>query len=276
MLNSSIELSPKQPEFVLATTDYAKRSLMKHNIAHFYQFVAETDKMGVIPDACVDILFWKKDGKINSMIAGTRLEKQEIKTELKSEYFGIRFMPGINPINGIIKLSELVNNEEIFEDMIPSSDEKERLLDGIYFANTFEDKINVFINFYSNHFDKQIEDKHSLKYVLLDKIIKADGDLKLMDLCDFTGYSQRYLNKIINKEYGVSPKDLIQFIRFQKAIGNLTGTLNHTNCISTALETGYYDQSHFNKEFKKFSGLTPKHYVENLLTHSYDKKLHIR
>ena len=269
------ELNPKQPEFVLATSNYSKKYLMKYNLAHFYQFTAESDKMGVIPDACVDILFWKKDGKLHTKIAGTFLEKGVTDTDLKCEYFGVRFMPGVNPVSGVVELSDLVNNEEVFEDMISSHDEKEKLLEDMSFATTFEHKINVFMNYYSKHFDTQVEDKTSIKYALRNEILKSGGNLKLSELSAFTGYTERYLNKKVHEEFGMNPKNLIRFIRFQKSVSNLIDTIHCVNCVDTALESGYFDQSHFIKEFKQFTGLTPKSYIDNLLINAYDKKLHI-
>lgn len=267
-------LNPKQPEFVLATSSYTKKYFMNYNIAHFYQFTAESDRMGVIPDACIDILFVKKDGKIMTRIAGTRFEKGEATTEKNGEYFGVRFMPGFNPASRKITLSELVDHEENFENMITLSDEKERLLESMYDTVSFEEKINIFLDFYNNTCDCE-EDKNSLKYVLRNEIIKSNGDIKLSELSILTGYSQRYLNKKVHEDFGMNPKSLIRFIRFQKSINDLIKTLNDVHCIDTALDSGYYDQSHFNKEFKQLSGLTPTHYIENLLLHSYDKKLHI-
>ncbi len=73
----------------------------------------------------------------------------------------------------------------------------------------------------------------------------------------------------------MNPKSLIQFIRFQKAIGSLTDTIDRINCINTAMESGYYDQSHFIKDFKKYSGQTPHHYIDHLLCNAYPKKLHV-
>lgn len=278
MVNYSInqsDLNPKQPEFVLATSSYTKKFLMDCNIAHFYQFTAESDRMGVIPDACIDILFLKKDGKVTTRIAGTRFEKGEAFTERNGEYFGVRFMPGFNPVGNIIKLSELVDHEEIFEDMITLTDEKERLLENMFEANTFEDKIKVFMDFYKGVCEKEIEDKNSLKFFLRNELLKSSGDIKLCDLSILTCYSERYLNKKIHEDFGMNPKSLIRFIRFQKSVNNLIQTLGNVHYINTALESGYYDQSHFNKEFKLLAGLTPSLYVENLLSHSYDKKLHI-
>lgn len=270
----STALKPKQPEFVLATSDYRKKVIMKHNIAHFYQFTAESDKLEVIPDACIDILFWKKDGKIVTKIAGTVLEKAESNAELNSECFGVRFMPGVNPVYKSLPLYEIVNKEWEFASMI-SHDEKEKLLESMFFANTIEEKIKIFMDYYINYIEHRAEDFFSLKNYLRNEIINSNGDLKLSDLSIKTGYSERYLNKKIHEDFGMNPKNLIRIIRFQKAVDNLTATIGNTNCINTALDYGYYDQSHFIKDFKKLSGLTPISYVNNLLSHSYNKKLHV-
>ncbi len=273
--HNSIVLRPKQPEFVLATSNYTKKELMKYNIAHFYQFTSEANKLSVIPDACIDILFWKKDGKLVTKIAGTRLEKGETDAELNGEYFGVRFMPGVNPASNTVSLCDFINQEYDFEGMITSYEEKEKLLEELFFASSFEEKINIFMNYYMRHFEKQSENSHSLKYVLCNRIITSGGDLKLNDLCKITGYSERYLNKKIHEDFGLSPKNLIKFIRFQKAVGNLTDTIDSISCIDTAFDTGYYDQSHFIKDFKKYSGFTPTNYIDKLLYNAYDKKLHV-
>ncbi|MDF2511665.1 MAG: DNA-binding protein AraC-type [Clostridia bacterium] len=267
-------LKPKQPEFVLATSDYRKKVIMKNNIAHFYQFTAESNKLEVIPDACIDILFWKKDGKIVTKIAGTVLEKGESDAELNSECFGVRFMPGVNPVDKFLPLYEIVNNEWEFSSMI-SHDEKEKLLETLFFANTIEEKINIFMNYYINHVETNTEDSFSLKTYLRNEIINSNGDLKLSDLSIKTGYSERYLNKKIHEDFGMNPKNLIRIIRFQKAVDSLIATIGNSSCISTALDSGYYDQSHFIKDFKKLSGLTPINYIDHLLSHSYNKKLHV-
>ncbi|AET68223.1 DNA-binding domain-containing protein, AraC-type [Desulfosporosinus orientis DSM 765] len=272
---SNNELNPKQPEFVLATSTYSKKCLMNYNISHFYTFTAEADKMGVIPDACIDILFWKKDDKIKAKIAGTFLQKGEAPTDLKCEYFGVRFLPGINPVNNIMKLSELVNHEEDFEDMIAQYDDKEQLLETMYWAGSFEEKVQAFLNFYIKQSDHSLENEGSLKRVMRKVILTSNGNLKLADLSAYTGYSERYLNQKIHQEFGMNPKNLIRLIRFQKSVSNLISSIPRINCTDTALAAGYYDQSHFIKEFMNLSGLTPTVYIKNLLDNGYDKKLHV-
>ncbi|MDF2656541.1 MAG: DNA-binding protein AraC-type [Bacillota bacterium] len=266
---------PKQPEFVLSTSKYTKKLYMQYGISHFYQFTSEATKMGVIPDACIDILFCKKDGRLESRIAGSRLSKGEVDNDLNCEYFGVRFMPGVNPAKETVALHEIVNSEMNFKDMIPSCNEKDQLLEQLYLADTFEERIGAFMNYYRQHYNDPLEDTHSLKYFLQTEIIKANGDMKISELSALSGYSERYLNKKIHEDFGLNPNHLIRFIRFQKAVGNLTSTLDHLSGVDTALESGYYDQSHFIKDFRKFSGETPMRYIHNLQCHSYGKKLYI-
>lgn len=51
---------PKQPYFVMATTQYYKSLVMKYGISHFYNFIVDEkseNHLLAIPDGCVDILF---------------------------------------------------------------------------------------------------------------------------------------------------------------------------------------------------------------------------
>jgi AraC-like DNA-binding protein len=272
----SFDLNPKQPEFVLATTTYEKKYPLQQTIAHFYQFKSEATTMGVIPDACIDILFSMKDGQLITRIAGSRLEKGIADMDINSEYFGVRFMPGVNPVSKQLKLSEIMNREECFDELLTNTDDKKRFLDGMYKAATFEEKICLFLKFYESTQPCLSEDSYSLKSVIRNKIIQENGNIKLQDLAEFTGYTSRYLFKKINEDFGMNPNSLIRFLRFQKAISILLKNKEHVNCMDTLIQTGYYDQSHFIKEFKLLSGSTPNHYIEHLLKNSYDKRLHIK
>jgi len=267
------ELNPKQPEFVLTTSTYEKCVFTNQNFAHFYQFVAESDQMSVIPDACIDILFWFKDGRARSKIAGSRLYKGYTSMEMGCEYFGVRFMPGINPVNRQIKQSELVNSEYCFDELISSSSERERLLENLCMTESFSDRIRIFTDFFAAY--SASDQKGALQCYLMNAILHADGSQKLDSFAEQTGYSNRYLNQKVNEFFGINPNHLLRIIRFQNAITQLTKSITDVRCIDIANESGYYDQSHFYKDFKHFTGLTPTVYMNNLINNAYGKKLHV-
>jgi AraC-like DNA-binding protein len=60
---------------------------------------------------------------------------------------------------------------------------------------------------------------------------------------------------------GKSPKQFIRIIRFQEV---MNGLVNHQpQCLTEfAFNNGYFDQSHFIREFKAFSGYTPREFVK--------------
>ena len=86
---------------------------------------------------------------------------------------------------------------------------------------------------------------------------KASSNLdKLVKDCNI---SNRYLQKIFLEKIGFSPRFFIRIARFQYALHHL---MNHHHCSLTSLtyQAGYYDQAHFIKEFKEFTGLTPSQF----------------
>jgi AraC-like DNA-binding protein len=73
------------------------------------------------------------------------------------------------------------------------------------------------------------------------------------------GISLRYLEKTFGEFLGVSPKLFVKITRLQKSFAYL----HRRSCSLTevAFASGYYDQSHFIRDFKSFTGMTPSQYV---------------
>ena len=67
------------------------------------------------------------------------------------------------------------------------------------------------------------------------------------------GWSRRHLAARFRDEVGVSPKALARLLRFERAL-ELLGT---RTLADIAYECGYYDQAHFNRDFRAFAGATP-------------------
>jgi AraC-like DNA-binding protein len=72
-----------------------------------------------------------------------------------------------------------------------------------------------------------------------------------------TGYSKRYLDMLFKEYLGISPKTYATIARFQHFYKFSQNVLQLTNGNIYDL---YYDQSHFIKEFKRYTGYTPMQY----------------
>jgi AraC-like DNA-binding protein len=69
------------------------------------------------------------------------------------------------------------------------------------------------------------------------------------------GMSSRYLQKIFLNYSGLGPNLFSKITRFQKSLQLVTK--NDLSFTEIAYKCGYYDQSHFIKDFKYFTGFTP-------------------
>ena len=72
------------------------------------------------------------------------------------------------------------------------------------------------------------------------------------------GCSQRYLARMFHAELGVGPKEAARIIRFDTARRRLGvgGTV-----AGTAAAAGYYDQAHFDRDFRRFAGCSPSRWL---------------
>ncbi|MCC6453254.1 MAG: helix-turn-helix transcriptional regulator [Acidobacteria bacterium] len=92
-------------------------------------------------------------------------------------------------------------------------------------------------------------------------IIDAKGDVNIAHLSREYSLSIRQFERKFKEIAGLPPKLYSRVIRFQAATQfRLDGVRDLTEI---AYACGYYDQSHFIKEFREFSGYTPKEYFWN-------------
>jgi len=91
------------------------------------------------------------------------------------------------------------------------------------------------------------------------RIVNANGLLRIEELCRDTGYSRRHLTRLFHEHVGIGPKELARISRFQAIYQRIsTGRLTDMD----ELYDFYYDQSHFAKEFRRLTGMTPRQFAE--------------
>jgi AraC-like DNA-binding protein len=66
------------------------------------------------------------------------------------------------------------------------------------------------------------------------------------------------------REVGMPPKTLARVLRFGGARDELTAHTARPSFAELTVRRGYADQSHFNREFREFSGQTPTEFLADL------------
>jgi len=115
------------------------------------------------------------------------------------------------------------------------------------------DKVALLQKFLLKQFSLQTEDP-IFEYCVA-KITSSKGKITIKELERKTGYSSRWLNMKFADKLGISPKNLSTIIRFNQYY-NAVANNNEMDFMQNSFYDHYYDQSHFLKEFKRFTGLS--------------------
>ncbi|MGW4099724.1 helix-turn-helix domain-containing protein [Mycobacterium sp. NPDC004974] len=92
------------------------------------------------------------------------------------------------------------------------------------------------------------------------EIVDSRGYLGMQVLREQTGWSRKRLAENFRAEVGLPPKAMSGLARFQHAV-DLLRRPGRRSLAAVALTCGYYDQAHFNREFRELAGCTPTEFL---------------
>lgn len=98
----------------------------------------------------------------------------------------------------------------------------------------------------------------SLGSVVATMVRKLDRKISNAELAKGAGTSARGLERAFLRDYGLSPQQYLRRLRMQTACQLLVDTRSSLAQISG--KCGFADQSHFTREFRRLTGLTPRAY----------------
>ncbi|GEC80027.1 helix-turn-helix transcriptional regulator [Flavobacterium aquatile] len=241
------------------------------------------EKQRIVPDGCMEMIFhygdfykqYLVDGSFiiqpKCFVFGQITQPLDIEPTGKTGIFAIRFLPnGFVPFtdfpihkmeNKAVPLIELFGEEA-------SKLEKEVLK-----AASNEERVKIVEAFFTDLIsDSKVIDRITKSSVAL--ILELKGQLTVEELSENLSTNKRQLERKFASVIGVSPKQLSKMIRIQSVLKSLLEN-KYSNLTDVAYENNFYDQAHFIKEFKEFTGVSPKDfYSENLkLSHLFSEKV---
>lgn len=83
----------------------------------------------------------------------------------------------------------------------------------------------------------------------------SGGRLPVAALSDALAVSRRHLVQRFRDQIGLPPKTLARMLRFNRALDALQA--GRRDLAGVALDAGYYDQAHLNRDFRDFAGESP-------------------
>lgn len=203
----------------------------------------------ILPDGCMDIYFDLKHPD-QSYVTGFTDGYIDFSLGEVFHYAGIRFLPGFFPLLFGVSASELKNISEKLKLIAPSL--------ATDHLTTLEKPaspciIESFDRMLLQHLEKTKLRIDNRFFNALSFILTKKGALNITADID-TGVSPRQLRRFFDFYIGGSPKTFSKVVRFQHTLANI---MSPTGKRSFHNADGYYDQAHYIKEFKAFSGMTP-------------------
>jgi len=144
------------------------------------------------------------------------------------------------------------------EDIWNNKDDALHMIQELSYAKDAATMIAVFEHYFFKQILQVRKQKNYSSYFL-------QPHKSLSELSKELGYSKRWVQLQYKEIFGLSFKELQNNMRFLKVLEYITMLVikNHTiNLSLLAIEFGYYDQAHFIKEFKYYTGLTPSIYIK--------------
>lgn len=92
-------------------------------------------------------------------------------------------------------------------------------------------------------------------------IFKTKGCLNVKSLCDHLKIGERSLQRLFREKVGVSPIQYIKIIRFNNIFTEVVKTNHQPDIQFLSALYGYYDISHFTREFKQFCNVPPSSFL---------------
>ena len=144
--------------------------------------------------------------------------------------------------NQIVEMADLIGNNA------------EKLQSQLAEASALNLKLQILQNFLIQRLEKAAPDP--IYDYCINRISDSKGLISVVQLEKETGYSSRWLHRKFSERLGTGPKNLSEIVRF-KQFYQVYSTGVNLQVLKDHIYDYYYDQSHFLRAFKRFTGFTP-------------------
>ncbi len=249
------------------------RSSLSHIIQCFWHVDSLDDttpqRQKIIPDGSPEIIFHYGDPyKTNISGSWEMQEMQLLAGQIRNHFhlentghsgmIGIKFIPtALTRLFGI-DMSQVTDQVVSLNSKIPDFPK-------VTLSNV--DNKQEFINEIQYNFEKLLPSKEDNSHIetAVSHLLKAKGLISIADLCKLVDLSERQLERLFAKYVGLSPKFYCRVIRMKYVFELMQA--NDNSWSDLVYQSGFYDQSHFIKNFKEFTGEDPTNYgfsIENM------------
>lgn len=199
-----------------------------------------------------------------SLVAGAHSEYLVIGTAMQSFIMGAAFKAGGAFPFLRIPAGEL-NNTTVSLDALWGRAAAVDLRDQLLEARTHQARFEILERALLSELRRGF-DRHGAVQFALRQFVAAPHMTTIASVTDQIGLSPKKFIQIFRDETGFTPKVFCRIRRFQRALERIENCKS-VEWANVALDCGYFDQAHFNHDFRAFSGINPSAYLAHRTPH---------
>lgn len=156
-------------------------------------------------------------------------------------------------------LSEIENQSFDLSDVFNA--EIKQIEEKLFESKTIQEKVFLIESFLMSKFSPIPQYDQLLVDKGIQLIKQSRGQITANSLAEKLTSTPKSVERKFSNHLGKTPKQYIKLIRFQETLKDFS-THKHSSLTEYAYCNGYFDQAHFIRDFKTYSGYTPKEFVE--------------
>lgn len=189
----------------------------------------------------------------HAVVGGARSGPYIRDISVPSASVGAQLYPGTSELLFGVPAAELAERHTALDELWGRSaiSTRERLAE----ADSLEEQMDLFETLLASRLPK-VRGLHPAVAHALDRFNQTND---VGAVVKQTGYSHRSFIGLFSRAVGLTPKLYCRVLRFQKVL-ELAAARPILSLSDLALEAGFSDQPHFNRQFKEFTGMRPGEY----------------
>jgi len=201
-----------------------------------------------------------------SFVLGQIIQPMWIEPSGKVETFAVRFNSGSFSYFAHMAMSDLADKDTEMKALFDK--DKVALIESkISQVKDTAERISLIENFLLDMLKRSM-DVPNLVESMIDAILQTNGTVSIKNVMQDDTSQRRNLERKFAKQVGTSPKQLCRAIRFQNTLKTILE--DNKSLTDVGYENKYCDQAHFIKDFKDFTGVSPKQfYTDPISTKSH-------
>ncbi|MGC4064464.1 MAG: helix-turn-helix domain-containing protein [Polyangiaceae bacterium] len=179
-------------------------------------------------------------------------------SEVETVTIGIEFHPhGLSRFFPVVA-SELTQRIESMEAVLGNAGRA--LGQRVGGARSIDEAVDIVRDFLLDRFVKSAETPELVR-ISLQLLASSQYRMDVAELERKMGYSRRYLHALFAEHVGLSPKRLMGVLQFEQLYRKFSQNKSVEQLKRDALQL-FYDQSHFIRNFRRFTGYAPGRFAE--------------